>query len=62
VARSFQFAEASVVAPFSYGQLIGATILGYLVFGTLPDIWTGVGALVVAGSGLYIAYRERRRV
>lgn len=62
VARSFQFAEASVVAPFSYGQLIGATILGYLVFGTLPDIWTGVGAIIVAGSGLYIAYRERRRV
>lgn len=61
VARSFQFAEASVVAPFSYGQLIGATILGFLVFGTLPDAWTGVGAVIVAGSGLYIAARERKK-
>lgn len=61
VARAFQFAEASVVAPFSYGQLIGATILGFLVFGTLPDAWTGVGAVIVAGSGLYIASRERKK-
>jgi drug/metabolite transporter (DMT)-like permease len=34
-------------------------IVSYLVFDTLPDISTLVGALVIIASGLYIVYRER---
>lgn len=58
---AFEQAPASFVSPFNYVQIVGATILGYLVFGTLPDIWTWVGAAVIAASGLYILLRERRR-
>ena len=42
-------------------SLIWATFFGFAVFGELPDRWTIVGALVIAGSGLYIAHRERVR-
>ena len=59
--RGYGSADASVLAPFSYSQLIWATALGLLVFGTLPGPWTFVGAAVIAGSGLYIAHRERVR-
>ena len=42
-------------------QLLWATVLGYLTFGSLPDVWTALGASVIAASGLYTAYRERVR-
>jgi len=61
IIRAFQLGEASLLAPFAYGQLIMATILSWLAFGTLPDLWTFVGAGVIVGSGLYITYRESRR-
>ena len=58
---AYSQAPAAVVSPFNYTQLIGAAILGYLVFGDFPDFWTLVGAGVIIVSGLYIGYRERVR-
>jgi drug/metabolite transporter (DMT)-like permease len=54
-------ANASVLAPFSYVQLIWATVLGVLVFGAVPGVWTLTGAAVIVASGIYIAYRERMK-
>jgi drug/metabolite transporter (DMT)-like permease len=52
-------AQASLIAPFIYVQLLWSVILGYLVFGDIPDRWTWLGALVIVGGGLYLMYRER---
>lgn len=61
VILAYRHGSASAIAPFSYVQLIGAGLLGYLVFGSLPDSWTITGACIIAASGLYTAYRERVR-
>ncbi len=61
VVLAYRYGDASVLAPFSYSQLIWATIFGYAVFGDVPDAWTFVGAAVIIASGLYIAHRERVR-
>lgn len=61
VIRAFQLGRAAVIAPLGYVELIGATILGYFIFGHFPDAWTGAGAVVIIGSGIYIALRERAR-
>jgi len=58
---AYSKAPASVVTPFNYTQLLVAAILGYAIFHDRPDIWTWVGAAVIVGSGLYVAYRERVR-
>ena len=55
-----KLAPASVLSPFIYTQLIWVTILGYLVFGSLPTGLTLAGAAMVVGSGLYLLYRERK--
>lgn len=60
VTRAFALAPAAILAPFNYAQLIGATAIGYVVFGDLPDRWAIVGALIIVAAGLYVAYRERR--
>jgi drug/metabolite transporter (DMT)-like permease len=54
-------AEASLLAPFTYVQMVGAVGLGYLIFDTLPDQWTWVGSAIVIASGLYVWRRERIR-
>lgn len=56
--KAFEYGEASLVAPFDYGQLIGATVLGYVIFAELPDLWTWVGAAIIVASGIYVARRE----
>ena len=61
VVLAFRYADASVLAPFSYTQLLWVSILGFLIFGEVPDIWTVIGAAFIVGSGLYTAHRERVR-
>ena len=61
VVLAFRYADASVLAPFSYTQLLWVSILGFLIFGEFPDAWTVVGAVFIVGSGLYTAHRERVR-
>ena len=52
--------DIGVVAPFRYMALLWAIVLGWLLFGTLPDAWTLRGAVLVVASGLYILLRERK--
>lgn len=61
VVLAFRYADASVLAPFSYTQLLWVTFLGFVVFGEIPDVWTVVGAGFIVASGLYTAHRERVR-
>lgn len=56
-----RLAPATVLAPFTYSQIIWMLGLGWLVFGQLPDVWTFVGAAIVVSSGLFLLYRERVR-
>jgi drug/metabolite transporter (DMT)-like permease len=59
VVLAFQQARASVLAPFSYSQIVWSGLLGYVIFGSVPDGWTLAGASVIIASGLYTAHRER---
>lgn len=55
-----RFAPASVLAPFSYLQIIYASLVSWLVFGQPPTFWIYVGAAIIIGSGLYLVLRERQ--
>ena len=61
VVLAFRYADASVLAPFSYTQLLWVSVLGFLVFGEVPDAYTITGAAFIVASGLYTAHRERVR-
>ncbi len=52
-------APASVIAPFSYFQIITMAAASWVIFAEPPDVWLYVGAPIVIGSGLYIWMRER---
>jgi drug/metabolite transporter (DMT)-like permease len=54
-------APVSVVSPFDYLQIVGATVYGWLLFSDVPSMHTLAGASLIATSGLYTAWREHRR-
>ena len=59
VIQALQNALASTLAPFGYIHLVSATLLGYLIFGALPDVPTIFGAAIIVTSGMFLFYRER---
>jgi drug/metabolite transporter (DMT)-like permease len=60
MAQALSMAPASTISPFNYAQILGAIIFDYAVFSTFPDLWTWVGAAVIAASGIYLLLREAR--
>ncbi|MEK9965440.1 MAG: DMT family transporter [Rhodospirillaceae bacterium] len=58
---AYQRAEAPLVAPFAYTELIWASLMGIALFGDFPDVWTIVGAGIIAASGIYILKRTGDR-
>jgi drug/metabolite transporter (DMT)-like permease len=58
--NALRLAPASSLQPFSYSILIWATVVGFVLFDNLPDLWTIVGAAIITASGLYTFARERR--
>ena len=53
--------EISAVAPFRYTQMLYAMLLGFLVFGEVPDHAMVIGATIIVVSGIYAFHRERIR-
>ena len=46
---------------FPISSCSGSALLGFMIFGEVPDVWTVVGAAFIVASGLYTAHRERVR-
>jgi drug/metabolite transporter (DMT)-like permease len=59
--KAFDFAPASLLAPFTYSEIVMTTLLGFIIFGDFPDAWTWTGIAVIVASGVYISLRERLR-
>jgi len=60
IIKSFEYAEASLLAPLGYSEIISAAAVGYLAFGDFPDEWTWAGVAVIIASGIYVSLRERK--
>jgi len=56
---SYRFAEASLLAPFDYIAMVIAALVGYLFWSEVPAMTTWFGCAIIAGSGIFVAYRER---
>lgn len=57
---SLRGTEVAYTAPFRYTLIVYALILGYVVFGDVPDSWSMLGIVLIVGSGLFTLYREQR--
>ncbi|MEM8952373.1 MAG: DMT family transporter, partial [Pseudomonadota bacterium] len=60
IVGAFRRASPSILAPFQYLEILGATVLGFLIFDEFPTTATWIGVAIIVGSGLYVFHRERR--
>ncbi|MDA0991550.1 MAG: DMT family transporter [Verrucomicrobia bacterium] len=58
MSRGYKAADTAVIMAFSFLRLPVAAILGFALFGEVPEIWVWLGAAVIAASSIYIAHRE----
>jgi drug/metabolite transporter (DMT)-like permease len=63
LAQAFRAADITVTQPVQFLQLVWATIIGLMLFGEEPEVWTWVGGGMIVASATFIAHREgiRRR-
>jgi drug/metabolite transporter (DMT)-like permease len=59
IVRSYDYAEASLLAPLAYTEMITAVIAGWFFFGDFPDQWTFGGVAILIACAIYISWRER---
>ena len=60
IIAAYRRAEAVIVAPMQYSQILWATVYGYLFFDERVDGPTIIGASIIIASGMYIVFREGR--
>ncbi len=56
--RAYSIAPASLLAPFSYLEIVGAGLFGWFFWREFPDLWTCTGAAIIVAAGLYVLRRE----
>ncbi len=59
LSQAYRVGAANAVAPFEYTAMLWAIILTYLAWGSTPDLYTFIGALIIVGAGIYVLHRER---
>ena len=59
--QAYKAGEASAIAPFEYGRLLFAILIGIWYLGEIPTEYTLIGATVIVGSTLYTAHRNAKR-
>lgn len=60
ITMAYRQAQASAITSFEYAYLVWAVIIGYAVFDEIPSLLTYFAAVVIIGSGFYIAWREHQ--
>lgn len=56
--EAYRYAEPSTLAPFTYGQLVFAGLIGYFTFGNVPDLSGFIGIAIICASGLLVMWRR----
>ena len=59
--RAFQYAEASLLAPFLYTEIVMQVLLGYWLFGDIPNRWAVAGITLIIGVGIYLSLSLGKR-
>lgn len=59
IVRAYDHAEASLLAPLAYTEMVTSVILGWIFFKDFPDFWTFVGVGILISCAIYISMRER---
>lgn len=60
ITSAYSYAPAKEISVFDYTQIIFSTIMGMLVFGQMPDLWSILGYVIIIGVAVLTAVRQRK--
>lgn len=61
ITHGWTFGDATALVPLDYSRIVYSAVLGFLVFGEMPGLWSFAGMAVIVASSLYLVLTERRR-
>jgi drug/metabolite transporter (DMT)-like permease len=61
ITHGYTLGDASALVPLDYLRIVYSALLGYLVFGELPGVWSYAGMALIVASSLYLVLNEGRR-
>jgi len=59
LSQSFRLADATLVLPIDFTKIVWASLIGFVAFGQVPEIWVWIGAVVTFAAVFYNTYQER---
>jgi drug/metabolite transporter (DMT)-like permease len=60
IVRAYDHAEASLLAPLAYTEMVTSTLMGLIFFGDFPDKWTFLGVAILIACAIYISTRGEK--
>ena len=61
ITKAYLCAPAKEISVYDYTQVIFAALLGFFVFGDLPDIWSVLGYILIRGAGVAMFFYNKRK-
>ena len=61
ITKAYDYAEASLLSPFNYTEMITAVIVGWYFFNDFPDTWTFTGVAILISCAIYVSWQEGAR-
>ncbi len=61
IVLAYDHAEASLLAPLAYTEMVTSTLMGLIFFGDFPDRWTFTGVAILIACAIYISMREHQK-
>lgn len=62
ITKAYDFAEASLLSPFNYTEMITSVYFGWLFFNDFPDQYTFIGVAILIACAIYISNQERKQL
>ena len=62
ITHGWTLGDVTALAPLDYSRIVYSAILGFLVFGELPTLWSLTGMAVIIAASLYLVLTERKSV
>lgn len=61
ITAAYCYAPAREISIFDYAQIIFASILGFVLFGQIPDIWSAIGYVVICSAAVAMFFYNSKR-
>ncbi len=61
ITKAYLCAPAKEISVYDYTQIVFAAILGFFVFGDIPDVWSIIGYILICGAGVAMFFYNKRK-